>query len=159
MKAPKVLVFAMVFFSFLACKEEKKHDELVVTETKEEIPELTKKEVENAVEVLNSTLVDPEKGSLEQMTSENLSYGHSSGKIQDREEFVDDLINGPFDFLSIDTSDESIHISGATAIARHVFSAKGTNKGEPADVHIGIILVFQKQNGILLLLARQAYKL
>ena len=93
------------------------------------------------------------------MTSEVLTYGHSSGNVQDREEFIDDLINGPFDFLSIDTSDESIHILGDTAIVRHVLSAKGMNKGEPADVHIGIILVFQKKNGKLQLLARQAYKL
>lgn len=93
------------------------------------------------------------------MTAEALTYGHSSGNVQDREEFIDDLVNGPFDFLSIDTSDESIHISGDTAIARQILSAKGTNKGEPADVHIGIILVFQKRNGELHLLARQADKL
>lgn len=159
MKKFSPLVFALVFLSFLACKEENKHAEPDVIETKEEVPALTKSEVENAVGALNGALVDPEKSSLEDMTSKTLSYGHSSGKVQDREEFIDDLINGPFDFLSINTSDESIHISGGTAIARHVLSAKGTKKGEPAAVHIGIILVFQKQNGKLHLLARQAYKL
>jgi len=159
MKKFSPLVFALVFLSFLACKEENKHAEPAVTETKEEEPALTQNEVENAVEALNSALANPEKNSLEDMTSETLSYGHSSGKVQDRAEFIDDLINGPFDFLSTATSGESIHISGDTAIARHVLSAKGTSQGEPADVHIGIILVFQKRDGELQLLARQAYKL
>ncbi|SDF18367.1 protein of unknown function [Pricia antarctica] len=159
MKKFSLLVFALVLLSFLACKEENKQAEPAVTETREEIPALTKNEIANAVEALNGALADPQKSSLEDMTSETLSYGHSSGKVQDREEFIDDLINGPFDFVSLDTSEESIHISGDTAIARHVLSAKGTNKGEPADVHIGIVLVFQNRNGKLQLLARQAYKL
>ena len=159
MKKFTPLVFALVFLSILACKGENKNPEPAVRETREKGSALTKSEVEDAVQALNDALADPEKSSLEDMTSKKLLYVHSSGKVQDREEFIDDLINGPFDFLSVDISDESIHISGDTAIARHVLSAKGTNKGEPADVHIGIMLVFQKKNGKLQLLARQAYKL
>ena len=159
MKKSDLFVLVLVFLSFLACKGENKDAEPAVGEINKEMPALTKSEVENAVQALNDALADPEKSSLEDMTSKKLLYVHSSGKVQDREEFIDDLINGPFDFLSVDISDESIHISGDTAIARHVLSAKGTNKGEPAEVHIGIMLVFQKKNGKLQLLARQAYKL
>lgn len=159
MKNSNSLVLALIFLSFLGCKEENKNTVPASTKTTEEIPALTESEVENAVVALNNALTEPDKNSLEAMTDEALTYGHSSGKIQDREEFIDDLVNGPFDFLSVGTADESIHISGDTAIARHVLSAKGTNKGEPAEVHLGIILVFQKRNGEIRLLARQAYKL
>ena len=159
MKNLSSLVFALLFLSFLSCKEENKRAGPSTTETKEEMLALTKNQVENAVVALNDALVNPEKSSLEGMTSEVLTYGHSTGSIQDRTEFIDDLLKGPFDYLSFNTSDESIHISGDTAIARHVLSAKGTNKGEPVDLHIGIMMVFQKRNGKLHLLARQGYKL
>ncbi|SDE84168.1 protein of unknown function [Pricia antarctica] len=152
-------VFTLACLSFLACKDENRNTVPLTAESEKEAPALTKSEVENSVVALNAALVDAKKNSLQVLTSESLTYGHSSGKVQDREEFIDDVINGPFDFLSIDTSDESIHISGETAIARHVFSAKGMNNGKSADVHIGVILVFQKQNDKLHLLARQAYKL
>jgi len=116
-------------------------------------------EVVKAVETLNEALVHPEKETLEKITSPYLTYGHSSGSLEDQEAFVKALIDGPFDFLSIDISEESIAITGDTAIARHIMSAKGANNGEPVDVHIGIMLVFQKVDGRLLLIGRQAYKL
>src|SRR5680860_979694 len=124
------LVFAFVSIWFFGCKEQKRPSKSDAAETKEEVPALTKSEVENAVESLTSAMIEPKRSSLEDITSQKLTYGHSSGNVQDRAEFIDDLINGSFDFLSIGTSDESIHISGDTAITRHVLSAKGTNKGK-----------------------------
>ncbi|WP_425236858.1 nuclear transport factor 2 family protein [Ulvibacterium sp.] len=120
---------------------------------------INKDEVAMAVESLNEALVNPESEKLKNITSENLTYGHSSGTLENQGEFIDALINGPFDFLSIDTSQDQITIYGNTAIARHIMTAKGANNGQPVDVHIGIMLVFQKRKGQLLLLARQAYKL
>lgn len=45
------------------------------------------------------------------------------------------------------------------AIVRHIFNAKGMNNGNAVDVHIGVLMAFQKQHGKWKLLARQAYKL
>lgn len=120
---------------------------------------ISKDEVVKAVENLNEALVHPEKEKLERITSKNLTYGHSSGILENQAEFMEALLNGPFDFLSIDTSQDQITVYGDTAIARHIMTAKGANNWQPVDVHIGIMLVFQKSDGQLLLLARQAYKL
>ncbi|WP_299534423.1 nuclear transport factor 2 family protein [Ulvibacterium sp.] len=116
-------------------------------------------EVARAVEILNEALVHPEKEKLQKITSKNLTYGHSSGILENQNEFIQALLSGPFDFLSIDTSQDQITIYGDTAIARHIMTAKGANNGQPVDVNIGIMLVFKKKDGRLLLLARQAYKL
>jgi ketosteroid isomerase-like protein len=60
----------------------------------------------------------------------------------------------------LEAADQTITISGNTAIVRHIFMAKGTNAGEPVDVRIGNVQVYQRQeDGKLRLLARQAYKL
>ena len=69
------------------------------------------------------------------------------------------VLNGPFEFLSIDPVDQTISVSGDTAIVRHIFNAKGKNNGENVDVHIGVIMVFQKHTRVWKLIARQAYKL
>lgn len=120
---------------------------------------IKKEEVTKAVESLNEALVNPEKKKLKRITSKNLTYGHSSGILENQSEFINALLNGPFDFLSIATSQDQIIIYDDTAIARHIMTAKGANNGEPVDVNIGIMLVFQKRDGQLFLLARQAYKL
>lgn len=117
------------------------------------------KAVASAVEILNKGIIDPDKALLENITSEGLSYGHSGGKIQNKTEFVEDLIHGTFDFLTVNTSNQKIMISGKNAIVRHTFTAKATNAGTPVDLNIGNLLVWRKEHGQWKLIARQAFRL
>lgn len=122
----------------------------------------TKSEKENiasAVDSLYSAMVNPNKQILELYTTDDLTYGHSSGNLENKEKFIDEVLNGPFDYLSIDPANQTINISGENAVVRHLFIAKGNNDGKMTDVHIGVLMVFQKKNGHWKLLARQAYKL
>lgn len=126
---------------------------IVSAQTKDE------KAVASAVEILNKGIIDPDKALLENITSEGLSYGHSGGKIQNKTEFVEDLIHGTFDFLTVNTSNQKIMISGKNAIVRHTFTAKATNAGTPVDLNIGNLLVWRKEHGHWKLIARQAFRL
>lgn len=116
-------------------------------------------DVAAAVETLNNALVDPNEELLKEITLPQLTYGHSSGVIQNQQEFMDQLLSGDFDFVSVSTADQTIDVSGDTAVVRHILSIEGTNAGQPASVKIGILLIFQKEGGNWRLLARQAYKL
>jgi ketosteroid isomerase-like protein len=121
---------------------------------------LNQQEVLQALGELDQALIDRDSKTLSSITASDLSYGHSSGNIQDKQEFIDDVMNGPFRFVSITNEDQSVAISGNTGIVRHILSADATNAGNPAKVRIGIIMVFQKkENNEVVLLARQAYKL
>lgn len=115
--------------------------------------------VSAAVDSLNKGIVDPDKNLLENIASDGLSYGHSGGKVQNKAEFVDDLLNGSFDFQSVNILDQTIKVSGENAIVRHTFTAKATNAGVPVDLNIGNLLVWRKENGQWKLLARQAFKI
>lgn len=122
-------------------------------QTKEE------KEVLSAIETLKKGIIDADKELLGSIASEDLVYGHSSGKVQNKAEFIDELVNNQPKYSSIDMADQTIRISGNTAIVRHIYSAETTNNGTPGHVKIGNMLVWQKQQGKWKLLARQAYKL
>lgn len=117
------------------------------------------KAVTAAVENLRKAMVDPNKAALEKLTSTDLSYGHSSGKVQNQAEFVDALVSGASDFLNIDLTEQTIRINGNTAIVRHVLSAVTSDNGKPNNAHIAILLVWIKQNKEWKLLARQAVKI
>ena len=112
-----------------------------------------------AVESLNAALIGADSRALEALTSPQLSYGHSSGKIQDRAGFVADVASKAFDFVSIRTSEQTITISGGTAIVRHIFSANYVANGAAGELKIGNVLMRQNDAGKWKLLARQAYKL
>ncbi len=117
------------------------------------------KTVAATVEKLRMAMIDANKTELEKLVAEKLSYGHSSGKVEDKNSFVSNIINGNSDFVTIDLTEQSISISGKTAIVRHILKAKTNDSGKPGDVQLRILLVWQKQGGQWKLLARQAVKM
>ncbi len=117
------------------------------------------KEVASAVESLRKAMIDPDKATLEKLTATELSYGHSTGKVQDQAAFEDALISGTSDFVAIDLSEQTIKITGNTAVVRHILNATTNDGGKPGVVKIAVLLVWVKQNREWKLLARQAVKI
>ncbi|MGM8360464.1 nuclear transport factor 2 family protein [Flavobacterium sp. ARAG 55.4] len=115
--------------------------------------------VANQVEALRKALIDPTEANLKALTSKDLSYGHSSGVLQDQTVFIEKLLNGESDFVTIEFQNQSIQVIGDVAIVRHNLAAHTKDSGVEKDIKIGIMLVWQKQKGKWLLVARQAYKL
>ena len=71
-----------------------------------------------AASALNKAMIDPDKNMLESLTAEELSYGHSTGKIENKMQFITALTSGAVDFSSIDITDQTIKIAGDNAIVR-----------------------------------------
>ncbi|GAB3023728.1 nuclear transport factor 2 family protein [Niabella terrae] len=118
------------------------------------------REVEKAVETLRQVLLQPDKQRIEELAAPWLSYGHSSGEIENRATFTQSLFSGKFTFSRIQLKDQTISIRNDIAIVRHQFLAATRNKGsKPGQLRLGVLLVFQKIEGRWLLIARQAFKL
>jgi ketosteroid isomerase-like protein len=111
-----------------------------------------------AVENLRKAMIDGDKAGLQNITADQLSYGHSSGKVEDKATFVDNIVTGKSDFVTIDLTNQTIAISGDAAIVRHTLSATTNDNGNPGNVKLNILLIWQKQKGQWKLLARQAVK-
>jgi hypothetical protein len=116
------------------------------------------KKVAEAVEKLRIAMIDGNKASLEQLVWDRLSYGHSGGHIDDKKEFVEKLSTGKSDFVTMELTEQTISVIGKTAIVRHKLSATTNDGGKPGEVHLLVLLVWQKQGGNWKLLARQAVK-
>lgn len=115
--------------------------------------------VRNQVEILRKAMIDADGSKLKTLTSENLSYVHSNGNFQNQAEFIDGIVSGKSDFVTIDFQNQTISIQNDVAIVRHVLSAHTKDDGIDRDIKIGITLVWQKQKNNWILIARQAYKL
>ena len=112
-----------------------------------------------AVEQLRLAMVSGDRMSLENIAAEQLSYGHSGGLVENKAAFVEKIASGNSDFISISLSDQSIVISGKTAVVRHKLDAVTNDGGKPGEAHIKVLLVWQKQGKQWKLLARQAVKI
>jgi len=116
--------------------------------------------IEAVVNRLNQAMVDRDGETLKDLTLEELSYGHSGGAVENKEAFVEAVVNGDFDFIATSTENQSISFSGNdTAVVRHLFLIDAINKGEKVHIRIGNMMVLKKQKNQWKLLARQAYKL
>lgn len=116
--------------------------------------------VERAVESLRQAMIAVDRRRLEALTSRNLSYGHSAGRIEDRAQFIANLEARTAAFRSITLSDQTIAISENEAIVRHTFTGETVNpQGAVTPVRIGVLQVWRKEGRNWRLLARQAFRL
>jgi len=110
-----------------------------------------------AVEALTKAMLAGDRAGLMAVTHERLSYGHSAGRIENRQQFIDPLANRTSVFRSITVSDQTIDVVGDDAIVRHVLRGESESGGRVNPVNIGILQVWKKQPDGWKLLARQAF--
>jgi len=118
----------------------------------------SEKEVADATEQLRKAMIDADSAMLQKLTLPKLSYGHSGGHIDDQKEFVQKIVSGKSDFVTLAFPELTISISKNTAIVRHKFNAVTNDNGKPGEVHLAVLLIWQKLHGDWKLLARQAIK-
>ncbi|MFC3196603.1 nuclear transport factor 2 family protein [Parapedobacter deserti] len=117
-------------------------------------------EVAQAVKALTQAMIEADGPALHRLTADALSYGHSSGNVESKAEFVKTLVSGESVFEDIQLTDQTVEVVGNTAIVRHVLSARTNDRGkEPGTVKLSILLVWVKDRGQWQLLARQAVKI
>ena len=117
------------------------------------------KEVEARVNELRLALIDPTVAKLGEISSMDLTYGHSSGKMENQAQFIEALVSGTSDFASASFENQTIQVKNNLAIVRHNLVADVLDGGKANSIKIGVMLVWQKEKGSWKLLARQAYKL
>ena len=111
-----------------------------------------------AAEKLRVAMIDPTPVALNALVADDLSYGHSGGKVDTKASFIADLMSGASDFVTIAITDQSIRLVDNVAIVRHTLTADTNDSGKPGKVSIKILGVWQKQGGDWKLLARQAVR-
>jgi ketosteroid isomerase-like protein len=116
------------------------------------------KAVASAVEKFRQAMVAADINTLKSLTAEEVSYGHSTGLVENKGEFIDQFVTGKSVFVNITLSDQTVRIVGDAAIVRYRHTGDTNNNKVPGKVDILILMVWQKQSGEWKLLARQAVK-
>lgn len=119
----------------------------------------SQRQVEEAVQQLKKAMVDADGAMLDKLTSSQLSYGHSSGHIEGKAEFVGNITSGKSDFVTIDLSEQVVTVDKKMAQVRHTLIAATNDGGKTGTVKLHILTVWQKKGGKWKLWARQAVKI
>jgi ketosteroid isomerase-like protein len=115
--------------------------------------------VSQAVEAFRNAALKADRGQFEALTADQLSYGHSAGRVENKAQFINGATSGQSRWKFITLTDQTIQIVGNTAIVRHTFTGESERDGKTNPVKIGVLMVWHKQDGNWKLLARQAVRL
>jgi ketosteroid isomerase-like protein len=114
--------------------------------------------VKAAVEVLRTAMLAADKAKLESITADQLSYGHSSGKLESKSVFIDVIASKKTTYKMIEFSDVAVTVVGTSAIVRHNWDGISVADGKESTSKISVLQAWVKVDGAWKLLGRQAYK-
>ncbi|MEK9281746.1 nuclear transport factor 2 family protein [Bradyrhizobium sp. ISRA432] len=117
--------------------------------------------VAKKVEAFRLAQIAADPKALGALCWDDLSYSHSSGKVEDKATFIANATDGKSKFLSIEYKDPTIKVVGPAAIVRFHWVAEqemaADGKKVPTNLHI--LMNWQKQGDDWKLLSRAATKL
>lgn len=119
--------------------------------------DLDRQAVEIAVEQLHKAMVAGDSLQLSNLTAAELTYGHSSGTIEDRTTFINNAVHSD-DYTAINFSDQDITLKGDTAWVRGNATFGMLTDGKESAVALKLLYVFSKEDGYWKLLSRQAVR-
>jgi len=115
--------------------------------------------VKESVEILRKGILEADKTKLEQVSATQLSYGHSDGRVETKEQFIHSVLTRKQTVKSLEFPELKVAVVGNAAIARHIYLGQSELDGKPTTTRIGALQVWQKQDGAWKLLARQGFRL
>jgi ketosteroid isomerase-like protein len=117
--------------------------------------------VAKKVEAFRLAQIAADPKALGALCWDDLSYSHSSGKVEDKAIFIANATDGKSKFLSIEYKDPTIKVVGPAAIVR--FHWLGEQEmaadGKKVSTNLHILMNWQKQGDEWKLLSRAATKL
>ena len=113
--------------------------------------------VAQAVQQLHEALLKRDQKRLSELTAAQLTYGHSTGGVEDRATFIDNVAAGKTSFARIDFDESVISVTRDVAWVRGSMRAEMNSAGGgTAQVAFKILYVFIKERGAWKLLVRQS---
>ena len=114
--------------------------------------------LQKAVDNLGKTMIAADKSALEAGVSDQLSFGHISGRTETKAEFVNNILDKKPIYKSITLSDTTLSVVGNNAIARYTAAVDLVAGGKDISIKVGVMTVWVKEGATWKLLAHQSFK-
>jgi hypothetical protein len=112
-----------------------------------------------SIEALRKAMMAKDKGQFEILCADELTYGHSSGKLESKAEFITGATSPKWHWKSLEFVQPSTKLVGDAGIARSIMTgAYEIEGGTIKSISDGVLMVWQRQGSQWRLIARQAYK-
>lgn len=104
-------------------------------------------------------LVKNDFPALDKLYADNLIYTHSSGVVDNKTTYIDNLKAGNTKYLSLKRDDIKVTVYGNTAVVTCHWLIKLLSKGNPVEVNARYLHVYVKQKAGWQMVAHQATRI
>ena len=115
--------------------------------------------IAQGIETLRRGLLEGDKAKLDQVAAAQISYGHSDGRVENKEQFINGVVTRKQVVKSLTFPELKVTVVGNAAIARHIYLGESELDGKQTTTRIGALQLWQKQDGGWKLIARQGFRL
>ena len=131
----------LLLFSFVFANAQTEEEKLITT-----------------MKEFHQALVRKNTVSINQQTEKALSYGHSNGWVQNKNDIIKDFETGLISYQSFREDSVNVLMSGNIANVRFIADINATLRGNAISNHLKVLEVWVKKGKRWLLFARQAVK-
>ena len=115
--------------------------------------------VAQSIEALRQGILQQDKAKLDQVCASQISYGHSDGRSETKEQFINGVMTRKQTQKSLTFPEMKVSVVGNNAIARHIYLGESELDGKQSTTRIGALQLWQKQDAGWKLVARQGFRL
>ena len=100
-----------------------------------------------------AAMIKGDRGALEKLLADDLTYIHSTALLQTKDEFIKSVLAGNIDYVSIvpSESDAKVRINGTTATATGLAAVNVIDNGNNRKIRIRYTTVYANRGGAWLL--------
>ena len=115
--------------------------------------------VKQAIDDLTKAMMAADKAGLEAVVADRLSFGHTTGRIQGKADFVSEIADKKTIYKSIAPTELTVAVMGNNAIARHIDAVEAQAGERAISLKLVVLQVWVKDGGAWKLLAHQGTKI
>lgn len=106
------------------------------------------------------SLMENNDSKILELFSDDVSFGHSNGWLQNKDDFKKDFESGKVKYQSVKQTElKELKIKNKFANVRRIIAVKGLYKNETFEMKLSVLEFWIKQKGIWKLWSRQSVKI
>jgi ketosteroid isomerase-like protein len=118
----------------------------------------TEKDVLAAMDAWKAAMMKKDRAALDKVFHPDLTYGHSSGKIETKAEAIQHVVGATGTYVAITFADTKVHLLGKTAVVSGKVDYQERNGGKDTTINLVVLTVWANGPQGWQMIARQATK-
>lgn len=111
------------------------------------------------IEKWKTAVIKKDKATLEKYTSPNVTYSHSSAKMENRTQMIEAMMSKDMVYTSLHMEDTTYRLYGNVGVVQTKMTVKNAQKGDAKVIPLSVLMVWVKEKGDWQLIARQTTRI